>query len=110
MFGDVFIGQNNFVGPSSVIRAAPGNRVELGDEATVQDNIIVRALEESVIIGEQSKLGHNAIVRDSTLGNSDYVGYNAEVDDSQVGSGSLIYHGARVEGGEIPENSYADRK
>jgi carbonic anhydrase/acetyltransferase-like protein (isoleucine patch superfamily) len=106
MFGDVFIGRENFIGPSSVIRAAPGNRVELGDEATVQDNIIVRALNESVIIGEQSNLGHHAIVRDSTIGDSVYIGYNAEVSDSQVGNGSLIYHGARVEGVEIPENSY----
>ncbi len=44
VFGDVYIGENNFVAASTVIRAAPGNRVELGDEATVQDNTIVRAL------------------------------------------------------------------
>jgi carbon dioxide concentrating mechanism protein CcmM len=107
-FGDVLIGRENFIGPSSVIRAAPGNRVELGDEATVQDNIIVRALNESVIIGDKSNLGHHAIVRDSKIGDSVYVGYNTEIDDSQIGSGSLIYHGARVEGVEIPENSYVE--
>ncbi len=106
IFGDVLIGQDNFVGPSSVIRAAPGLRVELGDEATVQDNIIVRAIDESVIIGDQSNLGHHAIVRDSKIGNLVYIGYNTEIDDSQIGDGALIYHGARVEGVEIPENSY----
>jgi carbonic anhydrase/acetyltransferase-like protein (isoleucine patch superfamily) len=105
-FGDVIIGQDNFIGPSSVIRAAPGNRVELGDEATVQDNIIVRALEEDVIIGDESNLGHHAIVRGSKLGDGVYVGYNTQIDDSEVGNGALIYHGARVEGVEIPENSY----
>ena len=89
VFGDVFIGKDNFVAASSVIRAAPGNRVELGDEATVQDNIIVRALDESVIIGDQSNLGHHAIVRDSKIGDSVYIGYNTEVDSSQVGNGSL---------------------
>ena len=106
VFGDVLVGRENFVGPSSVIRAAPGNRVELGDEATVQDNIVVRALNESVIIGDQGNLGHHAIVRDSTLGDRVYIGYNTEIDDSRVGNGSLIYHGARVEGVEIPDESY----
>src|SRR3712207_4975746 len=106
IFGEVFIGRENFVGPSSVIRAAPGHRVQLGNEATVQDNIIVRALNESVVIGDQSNLGHHAIVRDSKIGDSVYIGYNAEVSDSQVGNGALIYHGARVKGVEIPDNSY----
>jgi carbon dioxide concentrating mechanism protein CcmM len=106
VFGDVLIGRDNFVGPSSVIRAAPDLRVELGDEATVQDNIIVRALNENVIIGDQSNLGHHAIVRDSKIGDLVYIGYNTEVNDSQVGNNSLIYHGARVEGVEIPDNSY----
>ena len=105
-FGDVYIGQENFIAASSVIRAAPGLQVELGDEATVQDNIIVRARNESVIIGDQSNLGHHAIVRDSKVGDSAYIGYNTEVSDSQIGNGALIYHGARVEGVEIPDNRY----
>ena len=105
-FGDVFIRQENFIGPSSVIRAAPGHQVELGNGATVQDNVLVRALNEPVIIGEQSNLGHHAIVRDSTIGDSVYIGYNTEVSNSEVGNGALIYHGARVEGVEIPDNSY----
>jgi len=108
VFGDVFLGQDNFVAASSVIRAAPGLRVELGDEVNTQDNVVVRARKESVIIGNQSNLGHHAIVRDSKIGDHVYIGYNTEVSDSQVGNGSLIYHGARVEGVEIPENSYVD--
>jgi hypothetical protein len=33
IFGDVFIGRDNFVAASSVLRASPGHRVELGDSA-----------------------------------------------------------------------------
>ena len=106
IFGNILIGRENFVAASSVLRAAPGLRVELGDDATVQDNTIVRARDETVTIGEESNLGHHAIVRDSEIGSSVYIGYNAEISDSQVGNGSLIYHGALVEGVEIPENSY----
>jgi carbonic anhydrase/acetyltransferase-like protein (isoleucine patch superfamily) len=106
IFGDVFIGQENFVAASSVMRAAPGLRVELGDEATVQDNIVVRAKNESVTIGDKSNLGHHATVRDSQIGDSTYIGYNTEISDSRVGNGALVYHGALVEGVEIPEDAY----
>jgi carbonic anhydrase/acetyltransferase-like protein (isoleucine patch superfamily) len=106
IFGDVIIGQENFVAASSVMRAAPGLQVELGDKATVQDNIVVRAQDKNVTIGDESNLGHHAIVRDSQIGNAAYIGYNTEIQDSRVGNGALIYHGARVEGVEIPEDSY----
>jgi carbon dioxide concentrating mechanism protein CcmM len=106
IFGEILIGRENFIASSSVLRAAPGLRVELGDKSTAQDNTIVRAKNETVIISDESNLGHHAIVRDSKIGNSVYIGYNAEVSNSQVGNGALIYHGALVEGVEIPENSY----
>src|SRR4028119_1806326 len=106
IFGDVFIGQDNFVAASSVLRASPGHRVELGDSATVQDNIVVRALNKNVTIGDESNLGHHAIVRDSQIGDSAYIGYNTEIEDSRVGNGALVYHGARVEGVEIPDDAY----
>jgi carbonic anhydrase/acetyltransferase-like protein (isoleucine patch superfamily) len=106
IFGDVFIGRDNFVAASSVMRASPGHRVELGDSSTVQDNIVVRALDESVAIGDESNLGHHAIVRDSQIGDSAYIGYNTEIEGSRVGNGALVYHGARVEGVEIPDDAY----
>ena len=106
IFGDVFIGRDNFVAASSVMRASPGHRVELGDSATVQDNIVVRAQDKNVTIGDESNLGHHAIVRDSQIGNAAYIGYNTEIQDSRVGNGALVYHGARVEGVEIPDDAY----
>ena len=106
IFGDIFVGQENFIATSSVLRAAPGLRVELKDGSTVQDNVVVRAINESVTIGAESNLGHHAIVRDSQIGDSAYIGYNTEISDSRIGSEALVYHGARVEGVEIPDNAY----
>ena len=105
-FGDILIGQENFVASSTVLRAAPGLRVELGDQSNAQDNVVVRARKRSVTIGEQASLGHHATVRDSEIGDNVFIGYNAEVSGSQVGNGALIYHGAMVEGVEIPENTF----
>lgn len=105
-FGDILIGQENFIASSTVLRAAPGLRVKLGNHSNAQDNVILRAREHSVTIGEASSLGHHATVRDSEIGDSAFIGYGAEVSDSRVGNRAIIYHGALVEGVEIPANSY----
>ena len=105
-YGDIFIGQENFIAASTVLRAAPGLRVEIGNRSTIHDNVLVRALEDSVTIGEQTAVAHHATIHDSEIGNSVYIGYNTEVNNSRVGNGAVIYHGALVEGVEIPENSF----
>jgi carbon dioxide concentrating mechanism protein CcmM len=99
IFGNVLIGQRDFIASNSVMRAAPGNRVELGDESNVQDNVTVRAYHDSVTVGDKTSLTHHATIEDSDVGNFVFVGYNAEIDDSEVGDGSFVYHGARIEGG-----------
>src|ERR671932_477888 len=48
VFGDVYIGKQDFVASNSIVRAAPGNKVTLGDESNVQDNVVVRAQHRSV--------------------------------------------------------------
>jgi carbonic anhydrase/acetyltransferase-like protein (isoleucine patch superfamily) len=105
-FGDVFIGQEDFISASTALRAAPGFQVKLGNQSTIHDNVTVRAREDSVTIGDRTALAHHATVRDSEIGDSVYIGYNAEVGNSRVGNGAIIYHGAMVEGVEIPENSF----
>ena len=106
IFGDVYIGQKDYVASNSVVRAAPGNKVELGDESSVQDNVTIRAYHDSITVGDRTSLTHHAVVEDSEVGDFVFVGYNAEIRDSEVGNGSFIYHGARIEGVKIPEKSF----
>ena len=106
IFGDVSIGEKDFVASNTVLRAAPGNRVELGNESNVQDNVTVRALEDSVTIGDRTSLTHHAFVRDSKVGDFVFVGYGSEIYDSEVGDGSYIYHGAVIDGVKVPEKSF----
>ena len=106
IFGDVAIGEKDFVASNTVLRAAPGNRVEVGDESNVQDNVTVRALEDSVAIGDRTSLTHHAFVRDSKVGDFVFLGYGSEIYDSEVGDGSYIYHGALIDGVKIPEKSF----
>jgi carbonic anhydrase/acetyltransferase-like protein (isoleucine patch superfamily) len=106
VFDDVFVGQENFIAINSILRASPGQRVEIGNRSNAQDNVVVRAREDNVAVGEESSLSHHAVVRDSEIGDSVFVGYNAEVRNSRVGDGAFVYHGALVDGVEVLENSF----
>jgi carbon dioxide concentrating mechanism protein CcmM len=106
IFGDVSIGQHDFVASNTIMRAAPGNKVEVGDESNVQDNVTVRAFHRAVTIGDKSSLTHHANVENSDIGDFVFVGYNAEILNSQVGDGSFIYHGSLIDGVKIPEKSF----
>src|SRR5918994_2816055 len=79
IFGDVSIGEKDFVASNTVLRAAPGNEVELGSESNVQDNVTVRAYRDSVTIGDRTSLTHHATVRNSDVGNFVFVGYDSEI-------------------------------
>ena len=106
IFGDVFIGQKVFIASNSILRAAPGNKVEVGDESNVQDNVTVRARNDSTMIGDRTSLTHHATVENSDIGNSVFVGYDAMIRNSRVGDRAFIYHGAQIEGVKIPEESF----
>jgi carbonic anhydrase/acetyltransferase-like protein (isoleucine patch superfamily) len=106
IFGDVYIGQKDFVASNTVVRAAPGNVVEIGDESNVQDNVTVRAYHDSITVGDRTSLTHHAVVEDSEVGDSVFVGYGSEVRGSKVGDGAFIYHDARIEGVEVPDKSF----
>lgn len=102
VFGDVYIGDGTYVAPNTVLRAAPELRVELGDESNAQDNVLVRAREDSSSVGDRTSLAHHAIVRDSEIGDFAFLGLGAEVVNSRVGNDAFVSHGAYVQDVEIP--------
>jgi carbon dioxide concentrating mechanism protein CcmM len=104
-FGDVYIGERSFVAGNTVLRAAPDRRLDICSETNVQDNIIVRSLENSSGIGNETSLAHHAIVRDFTVGDFAFLGFDAEVIDSTIEDGVLISAGAFIENVTIPEDA-----
>ena len=82
IFGDVFIGTESYMGPSTVLRAAPDLRVEFGNETNAQDNVRVRARAASSAVGDRTSLAHHAIVRDSKVGDFVFLGFGTEIVDS----------------------------
>ncbi|PLS84696.1 MAG: hypothetical protein CYG60_16550 [Actinobacteria bacterium] len=104
IFGEVLIGERSFVASNTILRASPDQRVTIGNESNAQDNILVRALENSSTIGDRTSLAHHAIIRDSQVGDFAFVGFNAEVINSTLENGAFVLHGASVENVTIPEN------
>ncbi len=104
IFGEVLIGERSFVASNTILRASPDQRVTIGSESNAQDNILVRALENSSTIGDRTSLAHHAIIRDSQVGDFAFVGFNAEVINSTLENGAFVLHGASVENVTIPEN------
>ncbi|MBA4115262.1 MAG: carbonate dehydratase [Rubrobacter sp.] len=105
VFGDVYIGKQSFVASNTVLRAAPDQRLDIGNETNAQDNVIVRSLVDSSRIGDETSLAHHAIVRDSRIGNFTFLGFDAEIIDSTIEDGALISAGALIENVTIPEDA-----
>lgn len=108
VYGDVYVGQGVFIAGNTVLRAAPNLRLNVGNRTNVQDNCVIRSLEESSAISDETSLAHHAIVRDSEIGDFVFIGFNADIRHSRVGNGAFISHGARVENVELAENAYVD--
>jgi len=54
VFGEIFVGTGVFVASNTVLRAAPERRLAIGNQTNIQDNCIVRALEEDSWISTES--------------------------------------------------------
>ncbi len=106
LFGEIYVGDDVFVASNAVLRAAPTRQIVVGSGSSVQDNVIVHALEDSIEIGENATITHHAIVRNSQIGSRAYIGYRATLTDARIGDGAVIWHGARVEGVNIPSNAF----
>jgi carbonic anhydrase/acetyltransferase-like protein (isoleucine patch superfamily) len=113
LIGGVTIGEGCYVGAGAVLRA-DWEDIVVGDGSNVQDNctIHIRGVllgQPSVptILGEQSHVGHGAIIHAATLGRHVLIGMGAIVQDRCVlGDESIVGPGAVVrEGTEVPPHS-----
>jgi carbon dioxide concentrating mechanism protein CcmM len=107
--GAVYIGQkSSFVAGNTVLKAQGGRRIEIGSQVNVQDNVSVKALKRGTTVDHETSLAHNAIVKDSEIGDFDFVGFNARVENSTLKDGAFVLHGARVENVTVPEDAFVE--
>lgn len=105
--GSVTIGADSSVWPMAVIRGDEGV-ITIGARTNVQDGCILHADPDAYLtIGDDTTLGHGAIVHGCTIGDEVLIGMGAIVlNHAQIGAGSLIAARALVtEGMIVPSGS-----
>lgn len=108
LFGDVSVGQQVFVAGNTVVRADPEARICIGSETNLQDNILFLALRNlpappascgdlSSSTGERTSIAHQAVIRNSKIGNFTFVGFHARLTNVVLEDGAFVLHGATLE-------------
>lgn len=105
--GNVIIGKNCYIGPGAALRGDWG-RIILEDGCNVQENCTIHMFPGiTVLLKENSHIGHGAIIHGATIGKNCLVGMNAVImDDVELGDECIV--GALTfikEGQKIPARS-----
>jgi len=106
IIGDVEIGENSNIWPGVVIRAdiAP---IRIGRNVSIQDNTVIHA-DSPLEIGDNTLIGHSAVIHCSKIGSNVLIGINATIlDYVEIGDYCIIGANAMVsEGMKIPDRSF----
>jgi carbonic anhydrase/acetyltransferase-like protein (isoleucine patch superfamily) len=103
VYGEVRIAARVFVLFGVVIRAEL-DRIEIGAETNIQDNVVVHCDEDiPCLIGQRVTVGHSAVVHGAEVGDSCLVGIGAKLlNGSRLGEGAWLASGSILtEGKEI---------
>ena len=109
LIGDVRIGQCCYIGHGAILRGDYGT-IEIGDEATVEEGVIVHAPPgEYCLIHRGVVIGHGAVIHAKSIGENAGIGMGAILSvRSEIGKESVIAEGTIVKQGQhIPESIMA---
>jgi carbonic anhydrase/acetyltransferase-like protein (isoleucine patch superfamily) len=113
LFGDVWVGQRVLVTANTVLDAAPGGRICIGDDSNIQDNVVVQATRAvpathasacgslAAQVDRDAIVAHQASIANSTVGRFTFVGFRARLEDAVLDEGAFVLHGATIRGVRI---------
>ena len=108
VIGDVELGENASVWMNAVLRGDV-NAIRVGAKSNVQDCAVLHGMryEYPVMVGEWVTIGHNATVHGCVVEDAVLIGMGATIlNDVRIGEGSIIAAGAVIaEHTKIPPNS-----
>ena len=108
VIGDVELGENASVWMNAVLRGDV-NAIRVGANSNVQDCAVLHGMryEYPVMVGEWVTIGHNATVHGCVVEDAVLIGMGATIlNDVRIGEGSIIAAGAVIaEHTKIPPNS-----
>ncbi|HQG30521.1 MAG TPA: carbonic anhydrase, partial [Deltaproteobacteria bacterium] len=126
VIGNAVVGKRVMVSPFASIRGDEGQPIFVGDEANVQDGVVLHALETehnghaidknlveaqgkkyAVYVGKRVSLAHQVQIHGPAyVGDDTFVGMQSLVFRAKVGSGCVIEPGCIVMGVTVPDGRY----
>jgi len=118
LIGDVRIGANVMVAPSTSIRADEGGPFYISAGTNIQDGVVIHGLEEGRVIGDDQQnysvwIGKNTSITHMSLihgpayiGDDCFIGFRSTVFNARIGSGCIVMMHALVQDVEIPPGKY----
>ena len=104
IFGEVEIGQRSFIAGNTLLYAAEGVRISLGNENNCQDNAYLLARQRNLAFGDMVSIAHQAVIENSVVGDFTFFGFRSRTRNSEIGEGAMIMHNTTVENVVIPPN------
>jgi carbonic anhydrase/acetyltransferase-like protein (isoleucine patch superfamily) len=93
--GDVEIGENANIWPGAVIRGDIA-KITIGKNTSIEDNCVVHSA-TGIIIGDNTIVGHGAVLHCKKIGDNVLIGNNATVlDNVEIGDYCVIAAGSVV--------------
>jgi len=91
VIGNVIIGKNVYIGPGAAIRGDWG-QIIIEDGCNVQENCTIHMFPgTTVLLKENSHIGHGAIIHGATIGKNCLIGMNAVImDNVQLGDECIV--------------------
>jgi carbonic anhydrase/acetyltransferase-like protein (isoleucine patch superfamily) len=114
VIGDVEIGADSSVWPTSVIRGDV-NFIRIGERTNIQDGSILHVSHDGphkpggspLVIGDDVTVGHKVVLHACTVEDCCLIGMGSVVlDDAIIESGSLLGAGSLVNPGKLIESGY----
>jgi carbon dioxide concentrating mechanism protein CcmM len=118
VIGDVEIGANVIIAPSTSIRADEGAPFYLGENTNVQDGVVIHGLEQGRVIGDNKQeysvwvgkdtcITHMALIHGPCyVGDKCFIGFRSTVFNARVGHGCIVMMHALIQDVEIPPGKY----
>ncbi len=107
IIGDVKVGENCIIFPGAVVRGDFAC-IRIGQGVWIEDNCILHAGPEDLIIGDNVIIGHGAAINCQHIGNNVLVGMNATLlHKASIGNNCIIGAATLVgEGMNVPDSSF----
>jgi len=114
LVGDVRVGAGAVIGPGTSIRADEGSPFWIGQQAQVQDGVLIHGSAKgrilgdddqdySVWIGQSCCLSHLALIHGPAyLGDGVFVGFRSTILNARIGAGAVVMMHCLIQDVEIP--------